>query len=72
LRDWQLWIDFTCLADVLVIGTADDMLVPAGASRSLAEQIIGSRYMEMPWGGHACNVTDPASFHAMLFKFLGS
>jgi aminoacrylate hydrolase len=72
LRDWKLWIDFTWRDQVLIIGTADDMLVPVSASRSLADEIVSARYLEMPWGGHACNVTDPETFHAILLNFLGS
>lgn len=57
---------------VLALAAADDMLVPSNCSLRLAEGITGARLAMMDWGGHACNVTDPAGFNARVLDFLGS
>jgi len=69
-RDFGIWFDMVW--DVLVIGTADDMLVPSNASKKLAANLTGGEYIEMKWGGHACNVTDPETFNRLVLDFLGS
>jgi aminoacrylate hydrolase len=56
----------------LVVTAEDDMLVPSDCGRRLAAMIPGARLATMAWGGHACNVTDPASFDALVLDFLGS
>ncbi|MDH7970900.1 pyrimidine utilization protein D [Sphingomonas sp. AR_OL41] len=56
----------------LVIGAADDMLVPVTCSQRLAEGIPGAALATMAWGGHACNVTDPARFNKLVLDFLRS
>jgi aminoacrylate hydrolase len=30
-----------------------------------------AQLVRMPWGGHACNVTDPTGFEARVLEFLG-
>ncbi|EPF42573.1 TPA: pyrimidine utilization protein D, partial [Klebsiella pneumoniae] len=50
----------------LIISAADDLLVPASCSRVLQTAIPGSQLVEMPWGGHACNVTDADTFNTIL------
>lgn len=50
----------------LVISAADDLLVPASCSRLLQAAIPDSQLVEMAWGGHACNVTDSATFNPIL------
>ncbi|MGA6509856.1 pyrimidine utilization protein D, partial [Klebsiella sp. K769] len=50
----------------LIISAADDLLVPASCSRVLQTAIPGSLLVEMPWGGHACNVTDADTFNTIL------
>jgi aminoacrylate hydrolase len=60
------------LRDVLVIATRDDFLVPHAASLALAEPIPGADVATFGWGGHACNVTDPAGFDRLVLKFLES
>ncbi|AXB77537.1 pyrimidine utilization protein D [Novosphingobium sp. P6W] len=60
------------LRDVLVIATRDDFLVPHAASLDLAEPIPGADVATFEWGGHACNVTDPAGFNRLVLGFLGS
>lgn len=57
---------------VQLIASKDDALVPWACSKRLAEAIPGAQLATMDWGGHACNVTDPAGFHARLFEFWGS
>lgn len=60
------------LDKVLVIATRDDFLVPHAASVALAEPIPGAEVVSFDWGGHACNVTDPAGFDRRVLKFLES
>lgn len=55
----------------LALAAADDMLVPAGCSKRLAEGMPGAELALMDWGGHACNVTDPETFDALVLNFLG-
>ena len=69
-RAFEIWLDMVW--NVLVIGTADDMLVPSNASKELAASLCGGEYIEMKWGGHACNVTDPDTFNKLVLDFLGS
>jgi aminoacrylate hydrolase len=57
---------------VLVIGAADDMLVPGHAAHALAEGLPNATFNMMPWGGHAVNVTAQADFDAILADFLYS
>jgi aminoacrylate hydrolase len=56
----------------LALASADDMLVPYICSERLAAGIPGATLALMPWGGHACNVTDPDLFHRLVLNFLGS
>jgi len=59
---------------ILVLASEDDMLVPARQSRLLADRLVegAGRLAIMPWGGHACNVTDPETFNRLVLEFLGS
>lgn len=54
----------------LVIGTRDDVLVPCTCSITLADQLPQVRLAMLDQGGHACNITDPAGFNALLAPFL--
>jgi len=56
---------------VLVLTAADDMLVPPRCSDVLIAGVPGATLAEMPWGGHACNVTDPDTFNRLVLEFLG-
>ena len=56
---------------VMALCAADDMLVPSACSARLAEGIAGAQLRTMAWGGHACNVTDPRTFAALVGEFLG-
>lgn len=57
---------------VLLLASDDDALVPPGCSLVLAQAIPQAQLVRMPWGGHACNVTDPTGFEARVLAFLGS
>lgn len=56
----------------LLIAADDDMLVPAHCSELLAGEIAGATVARMGWGGHACNVTEPDAFNALVLAFLRS
>jgi aminoacrylate hydrolase len=57
-------------APTLVIATRDDVLVPCTCSIILADQLPRARLELLDRGGHACNITDPAGFDAMVTAFL--
>ena len=59
-------------ADILVLASDDDMLVPSDCTKKLADRLPRSTRATMKWGGHACNVTDPATFNHLVLDFLGS
>jgi len=54
----------------LVLSAADDMLVPARSSRLLSDALPNVMPVEMPWGGHAVNVTAARAFNDHLMAFL--
>lgn len=56
----------------LLVASSDDALVPPACSSVLAAGISGATLKTMSWGGHACNVTDPDTFNALIRDFLGS
>jgi aminoacrylate hydrolase len=53
----------------LALAADDDMLVPSRCSDAFAE-LPSVEVARMPWGGHACNVTDPEGFAAIVLPFL--
>lgn len=57
---------------MLALAAADDMLVPASCSQALAQQIKSCEIATMDWGGHSCNVTDPARFNHFVLECLRS
>lgn len=57
---------------ILALVSADDMLVPAYCADPIEQQITGAQRVTMPWGGHACNVTDPDRFNHIVIEFLGA
>lgn len=59
-------------ADILLLASEDDILVPSNCSKQLAGRLPGASLATMQWGGHACNVTDPATFNHLVLDFLGS
>jgi aminoacrylate hydrolase len=56
----------------LLIAAADDLLVPAHCSELLAGEIAGATVARLDRGGHACNVTEPDAFNALVLHFLRS
>jgi aminoacrylate hydrolase len=53
-----------------VIATRDDVLVPSPCSEALAAALPAGRLVLLEHGGHACNVTDPDGFNAIVAAFL--
>lgn len=54
----------------LVIATRDDVLVPSVCSVQLADALPHGQLALLDRGGHACNITDPAGFDAIVAEFL--
>jgi aminoacrylate hydrolase len=57
-------------APTLVVASRDDLLVPYTCSLALAKSLPDSEIALMDQGGHACNVTDPDAFNAVMMGFL--
>lgn len=57
---------------VLALAAKDDMLVPWTCSPAYADRLSNGSVALMDWGGHACNVTDPATFNHITLEFLRS
>jgi len=60
---------------VFVYSASDDVLVPSIASQRLVERLPDTGNVdtiEVPWGGHTCNVTDPDTFNRVVLDFLRS
>jgi aminoacrylate hydrolase len=55
---------------VLSLAAQDDMLTPWTAARRLAESLSHGRFVAMPRGGHACNVTEPETFNRIVLAWL--
>jgi aminoacrylate hydrolase len=70
VRSFDLWLDIN--GNTLVLGAADDMLVPPHCSQMLANELCVAELKMMNWGGHACNVTDPDTFNRIVLEFLRS
>lgn len=56
----------------LVIGGAEDVLVPPHLVRELAECIPGARYVELPGVGHSANIEGRAEFNRVVGEFLAA
>jgi aminoacrylate hydrolase len=54
----------------LILAARDDVLVPSSVSEDLASAIEGATLHVAPWGAHAVNVTQAASFNFLLLDFL--
>lgn len=54
----------------LVVAARDDLLVPWGASRALADGLPNAEFWLMEHGAHACCVEQPRAFNAKLLEFL--
>ena len=59
-------------APTLVLSAADDALVPPHCSDVLVAKLPNATAAPMAWGGHACNVTDPERFNALVLDFFRS
>jgi aminoacrylate hydrolase len=57
-------------APTLIVAARDDVLVPCTCSIALADQLPKVRLELRDQGGHACNITDPAGFNAIMTAFL--
>lgn len=58
---------------LLAVCASDDVLVPSVASTRIVDHLSpfnGGTEVTMRWGGHACNVTDPESFHQFALAWL--
>lgn len=55
---------------VLALAAADDMLVPSKASQTLAAGLPRGTLRLLERGGHACNVTEPETFHHIVLDWL--
>jgi aminoacrylate hydrolase len=65
-------INLTAPPAWLVIGSRDDMLVPLASALDVATPMDRVDHFIFDWGGHACNVTDPARFNRVVLDFLRS
>lgn len=54
---------------LLCIGFADDVMIPATASREIAEAVPGARYTEIARAGHFGHLERPAEVNAALLDF---
>lgn len=57
---------------LLAVAAKDDVLVPWTCTPAYADRIRSATIRLMDWGGHACNVTDPDAFDALVLDFLRS
>ena len=57
---------------ILAVAAKDDVLVPWTCTPAYADRIVSATIRLMDWGGHACNVTDPEAFNALVLQFLRS
>jgi aminoacrylate hydrolase len=63
---------------MLAVSSEDDILVPSIASSRMIERLDldtggthrGGTHWSMGWGGHACNVTDPDTFDAVVPRWI--
>jgi aminoacrylate hydrolase len=53
-----------------IVAARDDILVPSVMSEELSAAIPRARLHVAPWGAHALNVTEPATFNTLLLDFL--
>ena len=57
---------------ILAVAARDDVLVPWTCTPAYADKIASATTRLLDWGGHACNVTDPDAFNALVLDFLRS
>lgn len=54
---------------VLILHSSDDLIVPAGSARELAESLEGSEYVEIVGAGHAAAIEVPGKVAEALSNF---
>ncbi|WP_084215751.1 alpha/beta fold hydrolase [Pseudonocardia spinosispora] len=59
-------------APLLVVGFADDVMIPCALSREVADVVPGARYSEIPDTGHFGYLERPGEVNRLLVEFLGS
>jgi aminoacrylate hydrolase len=57
-------------AFTVAIAADDDVLVPNTCSNLIGEGVRNAVINGVQWGGHACNVTNPAEFNEILLSWL--
>jgi aminoacrylate hydrolase len=57
---------------ILAVAAKDDVLVPWTCTPAYADRIASATTRLLDWGGHACNVTGPDAFNALVLEFLRS
>jgi aminoacrylate hydrolase len=57
-------------AFTIAIAADDDVLVPTTCSNVIGEGVPHAAVHGVQWGGHACNVTNPAEFNDILLSHL--
>lgn len=56
---------------LLVIGFADDQMIPTFLCREVAEAVPGARYVEVPDAGHFGYLEQPETVNQLILDFLG-
>ena len=62
----------TITAPTLVIGFADDLMLPPHLGREVAEAMPNARYLQIPDTGHLGFIERPDAVNAALLEFFGS
>ena len=57
---------------ILALAARDDMLVPWSCSRALVNRAPTASIELMEYGGHACNITEPARFNQIISAWLAA
>jgi len=57
-------------AFTVAIAADDDVLVPGACSNVIGEGIPNAVIQGIPWGGHACNVTNASEFNDIMLSWL--
>jgi pimeloyl-ACP methyl ester carboxylesterase len=57
---------------LLVVGFADDLVIPTHLCREVAEAVPGARYAEVPHTGHYGYLEQPEAVNRLLLDFLAA
>ena len=60
----------TVQVPTLLVFGENDTLTPPAVGKSMAEQIEGSRYVEVPRSGHLINIEEASLFDEAVLAFL--